>query len=257
MSKEPNAALVRRGHLQATTDPSVARYCWQRFPRGNIGLRLMWIWALDIDTRNGGHERLATWEAQYGKLPPTAVQETGSGGLHYMFQNVPAFDAISWGKLVAGIDIKGGARGYIVAAPSVHPETGAEYQWREGHELGRIPVAQPPAWLVRGIVDRKGPRLATAASVSSSSAEPSSQRVARGRVYSSHIDPAIAGQHGSDHTMKVIARVVHKARISNADEIFEVLQAWNARCQPPWSSDELKRKIDHVLNGKSRERRTA
>ncbi len=256
MSKDPNGTLVRNGHLQATTDPDVVRYWWQRFPHGNIGLRLMKIWALDIDPRHGGHERLATWVRQYGELPTTAVQETGSGGQHYLFHNVPEFNAISWGKLVDGIDIKGGGRGYVVVAPSVHPDTGAEYQWREGHELGRVPVAEPPAWLVRVVVDRKGPRLASAPSVSSNSALSSSQRVARGRVYASHLDPAIAGQHGSDHTMTVIAKLVHKVGL-NAAEVFEALQDWNASCKPPWSADELKRKIDHVVNGKGRERRTA
>src|SRR5208337_555492 len=50
-----------------------------------------------------------------------------------------------------GIDIKG-ERGYIVVAPSIHPDTGLEYFW---HQHPREGIADAPPWLMERLLGQK------------------------------------------------------------------------------------------------------
>jgi len=64
----------------------------------------------------------------------------------------------------------------------------------------------------------------------------------RARRYVARIEPAIAGQHGDLHTFRVCCRIVRGFALSD-DEAFTALNEWNARCQPPWTEQELRDKI--------------
>lgn len=68
----------------------------------------------------------------------------------------------------------------------------------------------------------------------------------RARRYLSAVRPAILGERGDHHTFKVCCRVVRGFALGNADAL-EVLMEWNQRCDPPWSTKELERKIVHAL----------
>lgn len=94
-----------------------------QLPSGaNIGLKTghaSGVFALDVDPKNGGDIRLAELEAQYGALPPTWRQQTGSLGRHYVFDLPDDFTPTnSRGRLPVGLDIRGEG-GQIVLAPSV------------------------------------------------------------------------------------------------------------------------------------------
>ena len=64
----------------------------------------------------------------------------------------------------------------------------------------------------------------------------------RARRYLASVPPAIAGQHGDLHTFRVCCRLVRGFAL-NHDQALDVLSEWNARCQPPWSVDELVDKL--------------
>jgi len=64
----------------------------------------------------------------------------------------------------------------------------------------------------------------------------------RARQYLAAVPPAISGQHGDVHTFRVCCRLVRGFALDDRDAL-EVLGAWNARCQPPWSDRELADKI--------------
>jgi hypothetical protein len=64
----------------------------------------------------------------------------------------------------------------------------------------------------------------------------------RARRYVARIDPAVAGQHGDQHTFKVCCRVVRGFGLTD-DEALAVLSEWNLRCIPPWSERELRDKV--------------
>ena len=133
-----------RGYLDATTDPATISRWWREYPDANVGVSCIGsnLVVLDVDPRHGGDRTLAELEERHGKLPPTIRQVTGSGGQHILFRPVGDSPPGSLGK---GIDVKW--RGYIVTAPSVHPDTGRRYAWLPDLHPLRTPIAEMPAWL--------------------------------------------------------------------------------------------------------------
>jgi hypothetical protein len=147
-SKDPYPKT--RGLLDASTDPDLIRRWWSvpGAECSNIGIRPPeGIVVVDVDPRHAGHVTLERLEAKHGELPTTLTARTGGGGLH-AFYRVPG--ELAWPKALkdgpddTGLDLKG-PRGYVLAAPSVHPDTGQLYEWLT--PLG-TPIAEAPAWLV-------------------------------------------------------------------------------------------------------------
>jgi hypothetical protein len=68
------------------------------------------------------------------------------------------------------------------------------------------------------------------------------QTLERARRYLAAVTPAISGQHGDVHTFRVCCRLVRGFALDDGDAM-QLLSAWNARCQPPWSERELADKI--------------
>jgi len=54
--------------------------------------------------------------------------------------------------------------------------------------------------------------------------------------------PAISGAGGDRHTFTTAAAMVKDFNLADG-EALDALRAWNARCVPPWSDDELRAKI--------------
>jgi hypothetical protein len=71
---------------------------------------------------------------------------------------------------------------------------------------------------------------------------PSQSVLERARRYLSRVEPAIAGQHGDQHTFRVCCRIVRGFALTD-DEAVTVLADWNARCNPPWREGDLRHKI--------------
>jgi hypothetical protein len=139
-SKEPR---YTGSFHNASTDYVTIRDHWRKFPTDNIGIAPpAGVVVLDVDPRAGGDAALARLVAQHGQLPETWTARTGSDGRHYWFAHGQVRGIR--GKLCAGIDLKCGSKGYVVAPPSIHPN-GTIYEW-----LVR-PYGQPtiaPVWLV-------------------------------------------------------------------------------------------------------------
>lgn len=138
-----------RGYLDATTDPGTITRWWQRYPCSNVGLSCIGsgLLAIDIDPRDGGDR---TWKEvirHHPPLPRTPRQMTGGGGWHILFR-APA-DTWIRGTLGAGVQLKW--RGYIVVAPSIHPDTGLPYRWNPERRPVRTPLAELPDWLLGAI----------------------------------------------------------------------------------------------------------
>lgn len=132
-----------RGKDDASTDEARVREMFTGRADYNIGLRpVPGVVVIDIDPRNGG-----ALDA-LGDLPPTWVARTGGGGWHLLFR----YQGPTVGRVrgTTGIDIKT-ATGYIVAAPSIHPD-GGRYEW-----ITDGPVAALPGHLHR-LVRRDPPR---------------------------------------------------------------------------------------------------
>ena len=64
----------------------------------------------------------------------------------------------------------------------------------------------------------------------------------RARRYVAATPPAIAGSHGDAATFRVCCRLVRGFALDDS-EALEVLTTWNQGCSPPWSEDDLRRKL--------------
>jgi hypothetical protein len=136
-----------RGVLDATTDIDQVVAWWSgRYRGANIGARVPEnMFVLDVDGPDRhphpgrGLQALAELEERHGPLPTTLTQITGSGGLHLFFRRPTG--RLSKAGLPAGLEYKDNG-GYVVLAPSVHPDSGERYVHCDH------PVAAPPAWLI-------------------------------------------------------------------------------------------------------------
>jgi hypothetical protein len=145
--KEP---LTAHGHKDATTDEKQIGACWKKNPHANIGVPTgIHFWVLDVDPRHGGDESLQALIYKHGAMPGTLQQITGGGGRHYCFK-IPESLTIGCGNIGPGLDIKG-AGGYIVVAPSIHPDTGKEYVWDGAEPVHKQPILDAPPWLIDAI----------------------------------------------------------------------------------------------------------
>lgn len=138
--KEP---LTWRGHLDATADPETVRRWWARWPEANIGVptgERTGLLVLDVDHPAG----LDALEDEHGELPATRTHSTGSGGMHLLYRYPDTGERFgnSSGDLPDGYDIRGEG-GYIIAPRS---RTQRPYT-----VLDHLPVAEPPAWLLKAL----------------------------------------------------------------------------------------------------------
>lgn len=142
------------GVYDATSDPLKIEIEWKRNPNFNVAIRTgvevngVVLVVLDIDPRNDGANTLATLVAKFGQLPTTATVITGrrDGGRHYYFR-CPAWVKLK-GKLGPGADVQSRGK-YVIAPPSIHPDTEESYEWDEQHNLlDGVPIAELPQWLI-------------------------------------------------------------------------------------------------------------
>lgn len=135
---------TEHGSKDATTDESTVIEWWRRWPDANIGIATGHrFWVLDVDTK---HADAAAW-LESVELPETVTQITGTRGRHYLYA-LPGFDVHnSQSKVGPHIDVRG-VGGYIVAAPSIHPETRRQYAWDTETDIPTEEPAAAPGWLL-------------------------------------------------------------------------------------------------------------
>jgi hypothetical protein len=126
---EACTCLTCHGFYAATDDLDRLYEMIRLHPRGLLAIRTgdaSGIAVVDNDPRGlpEMHRMVAA-----GMLPPTATEITGRGGYHMVYAH-PGDGKICSGadKIAPGIDSKSDG-GYVVVAPSVHPQTGRSYQW--------------------------------------------------------------------------------------------------------------------------------
>ena len=232
--------LVQHGVLDASDDPRTIIGWFRKRPLANVGIAigvgvLAGVRVLDIDPRHGGDVRFAELEAKHGPLPETLTVESGrrDGGTHrYLFCPPGDYREKICGK-DGGVEFLGLGK-YVVAPPSLHPDTGLPYRVTSRPDVG---IAVAPSWLSRLA------RRPAYASASAPRAQASGVRdVERARRYLTKCDAAISGSGGHTTTFITASKIVRGFGLSE-DDAFALLSEWNARCQPPWSERDLRRKV--------------
>lgn len=232
-SKNP---VTAHGKDDATTDEATIRTMFRNSHNVAVAAEPSGLIVIDVDDdQRGGGPTFAALVADLGPLPPTVTAATGSGGAHYLFR-APAGDTI--GKLGRGVEVI--RRGYIMTAPSIHPN-GRAYAWRPGHAPGEIDLAElPPAWLAR--MRRPDPPPATKRPRPTT--DDHARILKRASAYLAKMPPAISGQ-GGHHAAFLAAVAMVRGFDLDAGVAFDLLATeYNPRCEPPWSERELRHKID-------------
>jgi putative DNA primase/helicase len=148
-----------------TTDPNQIRAWWHQWPDAAPGvpLEICNLIVLDPD-RHGPTDGVAAFEqliAQHEPLPLHPVTHTAGDGEHHIFRQ-PSDRKLgnSTGKLPAGIDVRGGDKGWVVAPGTLRPDG---KRWEPGTpsliEAQRAnTIPELPPWLVNILTPPEAPQ---------------------------------------------------------------------------------------------------
>lgn len=209
--------LTTGGSKDATLGETQVREWWARWPQANVGVATGHaFFAIDIDLKEGGEETWDMLKSQYAQLPETIEQVTGTGGKHILYALPQDFTVKnSASKLGPGVDVRGQG-GYIVVAPSLHPETGRRYDWDGLKDIEEQAIAPAPVWLLKMLKE-------------SEQRKPSENKTK---------DKIAAG--GRNDALFRIASRLRRLNFSG-EEIFASLREINARrCEPPLAESEVR-----------------
>jgi hypothetical protein len=221
-----------RGLLDATLDLATIERWWTETPDANIGVRLDGHLAVDVDTDAAGwRDSLRLWRDNGWPLPPTLTQLTGEHrgrrGFHLIYKAPPGvkFNPHPW----PGIDIKVGATGYVVGAPSRHP-SGVRYELVWKPPITKPPVAEAPAWLVEH------------AAKSSTTSLPTRTR-SRSRGLAGLLDTFPEREEGQRHDALIEAAGFYAKAMPYRDGFTETMRAVNELLAEPYRGAELEAEL--------------
>src|SRR5215212_6482635 len=146
------APYTPRGFKDATTDPGRVTALWTRYCGEKIGMPTgshSGDFVVDVDRLQALDELDPELRREIEK---TLTVRTPSGGLHFYFKHVEGVGNKT-GALPAGVDVRGGGKGYVIVPPS------------PGYEVvNHAPIADAPKGLLRRIL-AKGKRSAEDATI--------------------------------------------------------------------------------------------
>lgn len=208
----------------ASISTHAIRNWFELWPDTGIGVRTGdGLVVLDVDG-DDGHESLRALERRHEPLPATVSAVTGNGE-HLYFATRDQIRNTA-GKLGRGLDVRGEG-GYVIAPPTIHPDTGRPYEW-DNHP-DDTQVAPLPAWLLSMLSEAPGgprKRIPAAEWV----------RMLRG----------IAEGERNDRLARLCGHLIAR----NLDErvTLELLLAVNqARCRPPLPEREVTAIVESIL----------
>lgn len=145
------------GVHEATTDVDTIDRWWAADPNRNVAIATgepSGVYVLDIDGEDG-FDHFGELCANHRELAPGALwQATPSGGAHGLFAHPGGRLPNTAGKLAPSVDTRGDG-GYILVAPSVHPN-GGTYRW-----MAKTYPPTMPGWLLRLLRKMPAPRTST------------------------------------------------------------------------------------------------
>ena len=211
-----------------------AGYVESTFDNRNWGVHpgLTGHFVVDVDNKKGknGSKTWADLVNKHGGCPATFTVQTPTGGLHYYFAGRPAGCNVSLGE---GVDTRA-LNGYVVAPGG-----------QIGDDFYKIiddrAVAEAPAWLVDLIV----PTTKVVTERPAVSELDVQSEIARAVEWLQSAAPAIEGNSGDNQTFSVGCQM-RDFGLSEAKALELMLEHWNPRCEPPWSTEELTVKIDNA-----------
>jgi len=218
-------AILEWKHLTKRRPTEEELVLWFRKTRHNIGIicgRISRIAVLDADSQELA-ERLLR------ELPETPMMTKTAKGLHFFYrlkdgQHVPPRVRVNRMML----DVRGEAS-YVVAAPSIHPDTGKPYERLGSWDLKSVPFFSP-SW-----VETAAPNPAV------------SPRTVRNPLSYIKTIRALQGSGGSNATFRV-ACILRDAGFSEAEALAAMIEWNHTNAEPKWTVKELLHKVQDAFS---------
>ncbi len=196
------------------------------------------FFVLDVDRKNGkdGLETLKT----LGELPKTYTVRTKSGGLHFYFKHPGTLVKTTAGVIGSGLDIRGDKNGFVFGetCPGYSVECDSE-------------IANAPPWLLELIVKEPEQTEVTVTVIPIDKEHPDyDRRLELGRKHLKECPPAISGQGGHSVTLTAATYLTVRLQLSVDVAYGLLLEHYNDRCDPPWDTKELFRKVTEAAKNK-------
>lgn len=237
---------TKNGAKDATTDESRIRRWFTSAPESNIGIVMPpGFVALDFDLYvPGASEKL---EALRLQRVTTLEQESGAGGVHLIFCDVP--DSVKLGSTLdseSGVDLIHEGNRYLVAAPSRH-WSGGEYRWRNNQEpvplpkqlTGRVTQGAPRTRPIERApspheekdllcpLDWDGTAFDWAVELAANLLPPAVSNDEPDSLEPGHVTLARAACH-----------LIAGCGLDESEALEILWEEYNPRCVPPWDEDE-------------------
>jgi hypothetical protein len=139
-----------------------------------------------------------------------------------------------------------GNKGIVVLPPSLH-QSGLRYRWAPGQSLDDVALPEVPAAVLEALSERAAQDASRTQQAGKLLLTPAelTQVQARARAYLATLPPAIEGQGGDKQTFTVACHLVIGFGLS-PEEALPLLREYNQRCLPPWTEEELLRKLQEA-----------
>jgi len=211
------------GHVDATTERSAIRHWWSLYPDANVGIACSSTRGpiiIDLDGPTGRRfiEELGI---------PETYEATSRNRKRRHLYFAPPLDGTTIRRMIRPLgkelsfDVLGDG-GYVVAPPSIHPDTGRRYKWLRRRDLMPFPITVQHA--LNGKLSGAAPRHMAAAPL-----------------------PVVIGEGHRDELLTSLAGSMRR-RGASAEAIYLALQEENeTRCDPPLSSKQI-RKIANSIS---------
>lgn len=233
-TKDP---MTAHGFKDATTDAEQVRKWWASKPDANVGIATgNGLCVVDVDDKPEKHggllgsDFLRDWELEHGEISETACAKSGTGGMHYYF-DVGNVEIKGCQSDTIFIDLRCDGN-YIVAPPSIHPDTGLPYTWDISPEdMKPAKVTDTDKACIQWVYDhRRG--------------ADKDGRKEKVKVPETAIKDG-EGRNNFLYEQGCSAR----AKGSDDDMIYAWLESLNQmKCNPPLDDHELKKIIDSVCS---------
>lgn len=232
-----------RWRTEATSDPVLLADWFHRWPSCNWGVSCgpSGLIVVDLDRHHPEANGIEAWAklVEGREVPQTYAVSTPSGGRHLYFRGVGKNTA---SKLAPGIDTRGDG-GYVVMAGSALEYVVGE-RIRPDYVIDqRCAVAPAPDWLVSLLaVAEPLPELGLDPVIELDQPRHIAKAV---RYLAERAEPAVEGAAGDACTLHVA--MACKDLGLTADTTFDLMaEHYNYRCSPPWTYEELRRKVDNA-----------
>ena len=184
------------------------------------------VTVVDIDHDKTNSPTSKTTEELLELFPETATQRTGKGGYHLFYKYSPTLKN-STGHFHPQVDIKTSG-GYIVLAPSIHPDTNKPYEWIKTPPRDLSTLPDTPLDLLHSLTPED---TATKQTTDFNSLFQGSQNGKR-----------------NESAAKVIGKLLHHLSYCMTPQtIWQLTQAWNTLNKPPLPNQELERTFKSII----------